>query len=515
MFSAICAILICMSTGQPTTPNTADVKGLVYDILIRGGTVIDGTGGQGYAADVLVHDGMIVRVGKLKEVVNARQVIDARGKVVTPGFIDAHAHGDPLKTPDFKNFLAMGVTTICLGQDGDSPPDLKSWMNQVDTIGTGPNIAVFVGHGTVRDEAGVGLKVGPTDDELARMAALVDDGMRHGALGLTTGLEYQPGSFSDLKELVALAKPVAKHGGLVMSHMRSEDDDAIEGALDELISQGSLSGAHVHVSHIKVTYGHGAKRAQRILERMQAEREKGVEITADIYPYTASYTGIGIVFPDWAKPPHDYADVVKNRRVDLADYLRRRITLRNGPRATLFGTAPYAGKTLEQVAAEMGKPFEDVLIDDIGPSGAGAAYFVMDQELQSRLMADQHVVICSDGRPGMRHPRGYGSFVRVIRKFALQDKLFSVEQAIHKMTGLTADTVGLTKLRRGRIDNAYHADLLVFDPQAVRDNATFEEPHKLATGIDWVIVNGLIVKKGESFPLLKAGKMLRRESSGR
>jgi N-acyl-D-amino-acid deacylase len=244
---------------------------------------------------------------------------------------------------------------------------------------------------------------------------------------------------------------------------------------------------------------------------MEEARNQGIYVTADIYPYTASYTGIGIVFPDWAKPPYRYEGVVKSRRDDLAAYLRKRVNLRNGPSATLFGTPPWAGKTLAQVAAELDKPFEDVLIDDIGPNGASAAYFVMDQELQDRLLIDPYVMICSDGSPTMRHPRGYGSFAKVIRYYVQEAKLLKLEVAIHKMTGLPAATIGLLEQKRGLLKVGFAADILVFNPDDVIDRATFENPHELSEGFEWVIVNGVPVRADGEFTGKRGGEMLRKK----
>ena len=482
-----------------------------YDVLIRGGVVIDGTGAPGYLADVLIRGDRIARIGQIDaQTVRAARVIDATGKVVTPGFIDAHSHGDPLGTPALENFLAMGVTTICIGQDGESPPNLKAWMYEVEQTQPGTNVATFVGHGTVRELAGVEDGALPTPEQLQHMQSLVRAAMDAGCLGLSTALEYQPGSFADLNELIAMAKPVGQAGGLVMSHMRSEDDDQIEAALAELLAQGERGACPVHVSHIKTVYGHGAQRAEQILALMAAARERGQRITADIYPYNASYTGIGIVFPDWAKPPHDYAAVVRERRAELAAYLRQRVTKRNGPEATLLATPPWTGKTLAQVAQQAGKPFEDVLIDDIGLDGADAAYFVMDAALQERLLRDPHVMICSDGSQTSRHPRGHGAFARVLHELVTRRGLLTLEAAVHKMTGLTAATTGLDQCQRGRLAEGFAADVLVFDPQAVRDTATYESPHQLACGFDWVIVNGQIARSPEGTSPRRAGKLLRR-----
>jgi N-acyl-D-amino-acid deacylase len=503
-------LLALAAAAEPSRNESAEVPR--FDLLIRNGTLIDGTGAPALKGDVLIQGDRIVRMGVIDTPqALARRVIDAAGLVVTPGFIDTHSHGDPLKTPQFENCLAMGVTTLCLGQDGEGPQDPGAWMREVREAQPAVNIAVFAGHGTIREVAGVGLERHPSSSQIQAMQQRVVEAMQQGCFGLTTGLEYQPGSFASLEELVALARPVARAGGLVMSHLRSEDDDAIEGALAELLSQGQESGCPVHVSHLKVTYGHGAERAEKILAQLEAARSRGVRVTADLYPYTASYTGIAIVFPEWAKPPHDYAQVARERRAELADYLRRRVTLRNGPEATLFGTGRWAGKTLAQVATELGKPFEDALIDDIGLEGGQAAYFVMDPALQDRLLRDPQVMICSDGSPGSAHPRAYGAFARVIRDGVVERKLLSLEEAVRKMTGLAAATVGLERLQRGRLAEGYAADLLIFDPRQVRDHATYAAPHELATGFTWVVVNGQVaVEKGVATGV-RAGQLLRQQ----
>jgi N-acyl-D-amino-acid deacylase len=497
------------------TVSTSDTDPVQYDVLITGGTVIDGTGGPAYRADILIGGNRIVHIGEVDAgKVNVRDIVNAEGKIVAPGFIDAHAHGDPLTTPDFINFLSMGVTTITLGQDGVSPEteDISAWMDTVDETVPGVNIVMLVGHGTVRQLAGVDYSVEVDEQDLARMAGIVDRAMEAGCFGLSTGLEYEPGSLAAIDELVAIAEPVGRHGGLVMSHMRSEDDDAIEEALEELLMQGLRARCAVHVSHIKITYGKEISRAEAVLARMDAVGKEGLRVTADIYPYTASYTGIGIVFPDWAKPPHDYDRVVSTRRNELAAFLRNRIAQRNGPEATLFGTEPWVGMTLAEVAEQLGKPFEEVLIDDIGLRGASAAYFVMNDAVQERLLRDPHVMISSDGSPTMRHPRGYGTFARVLRKYVREQELLSLEEAVHKMTGLTAKTLGLdsTEHPRGLIRENFVADIVVFDPVLVLDRATYEEPHQLAEGFAHVIVNGIPAISNGEMTGRRAGEVIRK-----
>lgn len=512
-------------------------------LFLRGGRILDGSGSAARPADVRIADDVIEAIAPPGEMApDGARVLDAKGKIITPGFIDTHTHGDPIDDGAFENFLAMGVTTICLGQDGESPrcEDLSAWMNAVDQARPGVNIALFAGHGTLRELAGAGLTPKADVPALERMAQLCERAMRAGCLGITTGLEYEPGCFADVEELVAVSRPVARLGGLAMSHMRSEDDATILSALDEFLAQGRGAQCPVHVSHLKIVYAHGAGRAGVVLGRMEAARREGLRVTADLYPYTASYTTIGIVFPEWAKPPNDYAEVARTRRAELASFLRRKIESRNGPEATLFGTPPWAGRTLAQVAQMLGKPFEDVLVEDIGPDGAGAAYFVMDPAVMERFLVDPHVMICTDGSPTMRHPRSYGSFTRVIREYVVQRPLLPLEQAVHKMTGLSARTLGLdagttvaaTHTRpplatpqpqsrpgeipprsfvpRGFLAPGYAADLVIFDPATVRDESTFEHPHRLASGMDTVIVNGIVVREN-AFPTgMRAGRMLRR-----
>ena len=478
--------------GQDPHPRPAGT----YDWLIAGGTVVDGSGAPARRADVLVRDGRIAFIGDVDgATIDARRRFDARGLVVAPGFIDAHAHGDPVGDPAFANFLAMGVTTLVLGQDGSSPgaAALGAHMDSVAAARPGVNIAYLVGHNTIRRESGVGHGE-PGPDGLARMAALVERGLEAGALGLSTGLEYDPGSRSGADELAAIAAPVAAAGGTITSHMRNEDEDAVEASLAELIEQGRRSGARVHASHLKVVLGHDTARAVSLLRAMEAARREGVRVTADVYPYTASFTGLAILFPDWARPPHDYDAAVRARRSELAAHLRRRVESRNGPGAMLFGTGDWAGRTLADVAAALDRPFEEVLLD-LGPGGARAAYFVMDEDVMATILRDPHVAISSDGSPTMLHPRGYGAFARILRQFVVEEGMLSLEEAVRKMTGLTASIFGLDDARRvevprGLLRPGFAADLVAFDPARLRDLATYEEPHRLAEGMRAVWVGG-------------------------
>ncbi|WP_299701278.1 amidohydrolase family protein [uncultured Pontibacter sp.] len=480
-----------------------------YDLLIKNATVVDGTGSAPYKAHVLVSGDTIAKIDRDTSVsYAANSTIDAQGLYLTPGFIDTHAHGDPLETPEFSNFLSMGVTTICLGQDGFSPEreDLAEWMQEVNDKKPGVNIAMFAGHNTLRMLSGVQYDSLPSSDGLAKMEQLLVKSFEAGCFGMTTGLEYNPGYYARSNELNRLAKVVGAKDGLIMSHMRNEDDAYVENSIRELLAQGVY--CPVHVSHIKVVYGKGEERANQILQLLDSARRQGIKVTADFYPYTASYTGIAILFPDWAKKPHDYNNVLQTRRTELAEFLKNKIIQRNGPEATLIGSGPYKGKTLKQVAEELNKPFELALMEDIGPYGADGAYFIMDESLQEAFLKDQHVMVCSDGSPSMRHPRSFGTFARVLETYVAKKQLLTLEEAIHKMTGLSAQTIGIKD--RGLIQTGYKADLLLFRLQEVKENATYENPLQEASGFSYVMVNGIVVKEDGQLNGERAGRMLQK-----
>ncbi|RAU82888.1 N-acyl-D-amino-acid deacylase family protein [Pontibacter arcticus] len=491
---------------------------MTYDLHIQNALIIDGTGAAPFQADIWVAANTItIDKGEIpKEQATAHRTIDATGLVVTPGFIDAHAHGEPLKNPEFKNFLAMGVTTICLGQDGFAPDlgedsyqsgqPLQEWMTQVEAIRPDVNIAMFAGHNTIRMLSGTRYEPIPTEENLLEMERLLKLDMENGCFGMTTGLEYNPGLHTHSAELERLAKTVGAANGLIMSHMRSEDDATIQPAIAELLTQGKH--CPVQISHIKVVYGKGKARGEEIRKQLNDARAKGIQVTADFYPYSASYTSIEILFPEWAKKPNNYEEVKQTRRDELLTFLKNKIEHRNGPDATMIGTGPYKSKTLKQLSEELNKPFEEVLLEDIGPYGAFGAYFIMDDDLQETLLLDPHTMLCTDGSPAMNHPRSFGSFAKMIETYVLKKQLLPLEEGIRKMTGLPADTIGITD--RGKIQDGFKADLLIFDPAEIKENATFENAQQLATGFMYVIVNGQIVKEGEQFSKERAGTMLRK-----
>lgn len=513
------------SAAPPTSARSSEEAGFEnpmpasgpYDLLVSGATVVDGTGRGSRSTDVLVRDGRIAWVGEVDpDTLDVAERVDGEGRVLAPGFIDAHAHWDLPEPPEFANFLAQGVTTIVLGQDGRSPEvaRLPAHLDRLRAAGLSVNTAWMVGHNTVRMESGVGFGVADEDGR-RRMAALVQQGLEAGAFGLTLGLEYDPGIRSDMEELVAVAAPVAAVGGVVMSHMRNEDADQVEASLSELLEQGRRADVRVHASHLKVVLGRDTLQARRMLEMMADARAEGIEATADLYPYTASFTGLSILFPEWARPPNDYATVSAARREELLEHLRGRVESRNGPEATLFGTGPFAGRTLAEAAESAGRPYAEVLAD-LGPSGARAAYFVMDEKVMLTFLADSFVAVSSDGGPSMAHPRGYGTFTRVLSRHTGSGGVLGLEEAVRRMTALPAAVVGLDDPRRvetprGRILQGFAADLVLFDPANLVDRADFESPHTTSGGMDRVWVNGRTAwQDGGVVPGASSGQVIRR-----
>jgi N-acyl-D-aspartate/D-glutamate deacylase len=478
-----------------------------FDTRIRNAYVIDGLGNPARAADIYIRDGFIAQLTDVDEKnASVTKTIDAQGRIVAPGFIDVHAHGDPLQTPGFENFLAQGVTTITLGQDGSSPAveNLGAWLDTVGARGIGVNLAMFVGHGTLRKLTGIGQDPDPSSEQLQRMLELLDKALDD-CFGLSTGLEYNPGLHASEAELVALSKVVGMRNRLIMSHMRNEDDDQLEKSIDELLTQGAYT--RVHIAHLKSVYGKGRARAEELLKKLDQARETGIAITADVYPYVASYTGISLLFPLWAKTAEDFAIAKRDRRAELEAYLVKRIARRNGPGATLLGTDPYTGKTLTDLEVELGLPFEDILIDVIGPQGASGAYFIMDDALQSRLLEDSNITVSSDGSPTGFHPRGHGTFAKIIEEYVVTRNTLSLVEAVRKMTSFSAAVLGLTD--RGSIAPGKAADLVIFDPEQVRARATYPAPFQLAEGFDLVLVNGQVAFESGVGRPVRAGSVLR------
>ena len=504
------ALLILSSCKSQVEIDTSfedflELEGNQFKVLIQNGTIINGLDTIQRKQDLLINGDTIAYLGKVDtSKVEIDLIIDASHQIIAPGFIDAHAHGDPLSTPEFENFLRMGVTTICLGQDGSSPKinNLDSWISKVNAIRPGVNIALFIGHGTLRQLSGVNYKSDPNKNDIQKMNILLEKGLQAGCFGMSTGLEYVPGIYATEAELSSLAQTIGAYDGMIMSHIRNEDDDALEASIQELLDLGKF--CRVQVSHLKSVYGKGSERAVEILELFDSP----VKATADFYPYNASYTGIGIVFPKWAKAPNNYKIVSQKRRKELLEFLKNKVEQRNGPEATLFGTGYFAGRTLKELSDEAGRPYEEILLD-IGPNGASGAYMVMDEQLQERLFQDEHVMVGSDGSPTMRHPRGYGTFAKIIETYVLEKGLVSLPTAIYKMTGFPAKTIGFPD--RGSIMEGQKADIVIFDPNKVKAKATFVNPKQPAVGFEWVMINGNLVIENGILKEERYGEVLRKK----
>ena len=483
----------------------------VHDLYIHGGTIVDGSGAAGFSGDILIDDGLISFVGQTQSAnVKSLKTIDASGKVITPGFIDAHAHGSPLSADnDFmKSFLRQGVTTVILGQDGASPSRTSTtaeWLSAVDAMGSGPNVATLAGHGTLRAQSGGGEKDKVTAAEQAEMEKLLTAALNDGAYGMSTGLEYLPGRYADMDELNGLAKVVGAHDGLISSHIRNEDDDKVAQSVAEVIEQGRY--AKVNVTHIKVVYGKTRAQGDAVLEQIREARAQGMTVTADVYPYLASYGSLIYLYPEWAKRKTEFDDAVLNRNHQLKEFLRAKIERRNGADAILISKGEYAGKTLGEIA-RLNHVTPEQQIIDFGHSGPSTAHFIMTKDTQDAFITAPDVSISSDGSPTMRHPRSFGSFPKIIETYVVKDKLLSIEQAVHKMSGLTADTFGIQS--RGQIKAGLAADILIFDPKNIRANTGWTDIMAQPSGFDAVIVNGQVadISAGSDAPVY--GRALRK-----
>lgn len=505
-------LLFCWSCSQPTHFDQLIDENDHFDIAIMNGQIVDGTGAVARQADLLIRDGRVVFVGEVdKDRIKADDLIDAGGKVVSSGFIDVHVHGNPLSDTSFENFLASGTTTILLGQDGSHPSlrsipyELTDWMDSLEQTSIELNVAIMAGHGSLRRQSEIPNQEEVSEAQMNSMLHHLEEALKAGSYGLSTGLEYVPGMYAGKEELKALAEMVGSYDAVMASHMRNEDDEAVEASIKELLELGEF--CRVHASHLKVVYGKGAARGQEIIALLEEAKKAGKTVSADVYPYTASYTGIGIVFPAWAKTQEQFELAKQTRRKELEDFLQARITKRNGPEATLFGSGPYSGKTLAQAAQEKGISFVQLLME-IGPQGASGAYFIMDEALQDVFITHPEVMIASDGSPTGFHPRGHGTQTRIIERYVSEQRSISLEQAIYKMSGLPAQTMGIKD--RGLIKEGAWADLLIFKPELVKEKATYSNPYQLSEGFDYVIVNGTMTRSQGKLLNKSAGKLLRK-----
>ena len=488
----------------------------MFDVLLRNGAVVDGTGSPSAGGDVAVSNGRIAAIGDLSGA-QATTTLDAGGRIVCPGFIDLHTHCSPESN---LNYLQQGVTLVVSGNCGFSGIDIRETVTRVAEAQVGPNLAMLIGHNSVRQEV-IGKGDRPaTQAEMDEMKRLVADAMRNGAMGFSTGLAYIPGAFTETEEVIELARAASGHGGYYTSHMRDEGEHVMD-SLEETIRIGRESGMPAHVSHHKVAgvRYHGA--SVRTIALIEKTRGEGFDVTADQYPYTASCGRIGLLLPQWSRGGDD--DEARARfddpeqRDSIKEHIIHTMDTRSGGDASRVMIAScnpdrsIEGKTLADISRERnrGADPEDTAETVIqiarmshpSSSDTMCVYHTMSEEDVRRIMACPHVAIASDGwgpsrRMGVPHPRCYGTFPRALGHYCRELRLFPMEEAVRKMTWLPASRLGLKD--RGVLREGAWADIVVFDPDTIADKATFEDPAQYPAGIDYVLVNGtLTIDHGE------------------
>ncbi|MCY3970433.1 MAG: D-aminoacylase [Acidobacteria bacterium] len=478
--------------------------------VIVNARVIDGSGGPSREVNVRLEGDRIAAVGDFEPSAED-SVVDADGLVLAPGFIDVHSHHDSrlLELPEALAAVNQGITTIVAGQDGGHQYPLGEFFAQLDGSPAAVNVASYAGFGTLREEVmGEDYQRLATPEEIGEMKDLLRAELDAGALGLSSGLEYDPGSFSSTEEVVELARVAASHSGTYISHIRSEDRYFWE-AIEEIIRIGREADLPVQVTHMKLAMNNWWGQAERLLTRLDEARASGVEITADIYPYRAwstSFTWFTTVFPDRDLDRRDGAEYILTDLMSPDDILL----------PDFLPEPAYNGLTLAEIAEVRGADVETTLMDllkadtEMG-SESSMIGFAMDEPDIEAIMAWPHAVICSDGGLDGSHPRGFGAFTRFLGHYVRDRSVVSLEEGIRKMTSLSAQHLGITE--RGAIQEGYHADLVLFDPETVTDRSTYEDPQVRSVGIEKVWVNGELVFDGGETTGNRPGRPIRRETS--
>jgi N-acyl-D-aspartate/D-glutamate deacylase len=519
------SVLLLLGVAVPAAAQTER-----YDLLIRGGTVVDGTGAPRFIADVAVRNGRIVAVSATPlPRARARRVINATGQIVAPGFIDLHAHLEPLlNMPDAESAVRMGVTTALGGPDGGSPWPIGDHLAAAERRRLGINFGLLVGHNTVRRAVIGAVDRAPTPEELERMRGMVARAMGEGAFGISTGLAYVPGVFSETDEVIALSRVAADSGGIYTSHMRDEARGLMQ-SVEETIRIGREARLPVVITHAKAVGRPAWGRSADMLAAVDAARAQGVDVMLDLYPYTASHTGIGILVPSWALAGGDSAFQRRSRDpalrdslvagiIDLIENERGGGDLRFVQFSRVSWDRSLEGRTMADWARSRGlepspRVGADLVIEALQRGGAQAVYHVMHEDDVRRIMRHPMSMIASDARlnrlgDGHPHPRAYGTFPRILGRYVRQDSVLTLEQAVHKMSGMPARRLGLDD--RGRIAAGAAADVVVFNPATVSDRATFDTPHRWPAGINWVVVNGVITLTPQGLTRGRGGRPLRR-----
>lgn len=509
----------CLLSIQASAQNTCD-------ILIENGKIIDGSGNNWYYGSVAISNGKIVGIGRELDY-KGKKTIDAKGLIIAPGFIDVHTHleGDEDKDPRATSFILDGVTTCITGNCGSSNIDIAKYLHWIDSLKLSINVASLAGHNDIRKKVMGRANRDASVSEMLQMEQLMDKAMRDGAVGLSTGLIYIPGTYTKTPEIVSLAKIAAKYDGVYATHMRDEGDSVTQ-AIEEALTIGREAKIPVEISHFKLSGQQNWGRSKETVGMIEAARKAGIEVTIDQYPYTASSTSISTLIPDDVLA--DGQDSIKARlqRPEIRKYVTKSMLERLKKRmlkhfsyavvAYYQPDTSYNGKSIEQINLMKGRKHKakvetETVMDIMMNGGASAVFHGMGEEDVKRIMQYPFNMFASDAtirvlNAGMPHPRGYGTNARVLAKYVREEKVLSLEEAIRRMTSLPAQKFQLKD--RGLLREGFAADIVVFNDQDVQDMSTFEKPHAYSKGFRYVIVNGVVTVDEEKHTGARAGKSL-------
>jgi N-acyl-D-amino-acid deacylase len=500
--------------------------GQSFDTVIKNGKILDGTGNSWYYADIGIKDGKIAFIGKITD--SATQTLDATGLIVAPGFIDVHAHieGSDLRIPTADNFIHDGVTTVVTGNCGSSNIDMAQYFHRLDSTKLSINVATLIGHNSVRREVmGESMRY-PSADEQQQMEALVTQAMEHGAVGFSTGLIYVPGTYSKTEEVVGLAKAASKYGGVYASHIRDEGDH-VHDAIREAIEVGRAANMPVEISHFKVTYKPNWGRSAETISLVERARKDGIDVTIDQYPYVASSTTLNTTVPNWTFSGGQDSLLIRLANPVTREQIKKEMLanlkkkgFKNYSYAVVARYAPdstYNGKSISEINKLRGnksKASEEAeTILNLIPSGrVQMIYFSMQEDDLKRILAYPFNMIASDAGivsygNNMPHPRAYGTNARVLGRYVREQKVITLEEAIRRMTSLPAQKFNLHD--RGLLKAGLAADIVIFNPETVSDQATFSNPHQYSTGFVYVLVNGEVIINQGTHTQVRSGKVLR------
>ncbi|MBV6458636.1 MAG: N-acyl-D-glutamate deacylase [Fimbriimonadaceae bacterium] len=501
--------LLLLLVAAALAPAAFAPRHQVPSLLIKNGLVIDGTGRKGQVLDVRIEGDRIAEVGRLRAR-GQEKVLDAAGLVVSPGFIDAHSHTDSqiAKDPMLESQVRQGITTAVVGQDGGNEVSMAKFFEMVRTSKPTLNFASFCGHGTVREAVmGTDYKRGARDAELEKMKALVDKAMREGALGLSTGLEYDPGYYATTVELIELAKVAAKHKGVYISHIREDGTAGVMQALNELKLIAKEANIPAQISHIKAAVVDAWHKAPDIVRWLQSARREGLDITADVYPYLYWQSSLSALSSD--------------RNWDNREIWIRGLNEIGGPENVLLARytpdPSWENKSLAELSKLTGKQapeiIQEILRKTRGPGTKESHSIICKSMLEEDLlvfMKAPWIMYCTDGNHGGSHPRGAGSYPRIFGRYVRELGAVTLEETIRKSTSLPANRFGLKD--RGKIEKGMIADLVVFDPKRIADRATVQDPTALAVGIEHVVVNGDLVLESRKMTGARPGLGLKRQA---